>query len=183
MSGRYPGAVWLPSPNVTRGRALRVDRVVVHITDGRDRLDRAVAHLRNPEPSGGPGRRVSAHFVVGRGGEVAQLVDLGDTAWHASGWNGRSVGIEHVARTPGELGRDDAGMQLTPEQLAASAALVRWICAELGIPADAEHVVPHCSVPGTTHADCGRDVADGGIWPWPEYLAMLAGGDGVEASP
>ena len=144
---------------------------------------------------------MSAHFLVGRQGEVVQLVRLDDTAWHASGVNAVSVGIEHVARTPGELDRrdrwakldqrersalldpgapaelqdspTDPGLQLTPAQLEASVALVRWLCDRLGLPADPLHVVPHCSVPGTTHNDCGRDVADGGIWPWAEYFRRL----------
>lgn len=191
----YPLAQWLPSPNFTRGRSKPVDRVVVHITDGQPRLDRCVEHLRKPDG------KVSAHFLVGRQGEVVQLVRLDDTAWHASGVNAVSVGIEHVARTPGELDRrdrwakldqrersalldpgapaelqdspTDPGLQLTPAQLEASVALVRWLCDRLGLPADPLHVVPHCSVPGTTHNDCGRDVADGGIWPWAEYFRRL----------
>lgn len=177
---RYPSAVWLPSPNFTRGRALPVDRVVIHITDGNARLDQSVAHLCSADIP----HRVSAHFLVGQGGEIVQLVELTDTAWHAAAWNSRSVGIEHVARTPRELGRHDLGLALTPEQLEASAQLVRWICAQLGIPCDPTHVVPHCAVPGSTHEDCALDVARGGIWPWRDYWRMLSDGRvGVEAVP
>lgn len=52
----------------------------------------------NPIPS-----QASAHFVVGRGGEVVQLVPLDERAWHAGGsssrWRGlpvnsRSLGVE-----------------------------------------------------------------------------------------
>lgn len=145
---------------------------------------------------------MSAHFAVGRGvEELVQLVDTELAAWHASGWNGRSVGIEHCARTPGELDRrgrwaalsyskriklldhgapvsltdspSDPGLLPTAPQLATSARLVAWLCRELGLPVDAEHVVGHCVVPGTTHTDCGRDVANGGIWPWADYLEMV----------
>lgn len=168
---RCPFSIWQPSPNYTRGRSgVAVDRVIVHQTDGQPRLDRAVEHLRNPSPTGSP---VSAHFLVGQAGEVVQLVDTEDTAWHCSGWNKRSVGIEHVARTPGELGKDDRGLPLTVAQLTASARLVGWLLAQLGLPLDA--VVPHCSSPVTTHHDCGRDETDGGIWPWADYLRLIAG--------
>ena len=171
---RYPLATWTPSPNFNRGRGgVALTHIVIHHTDGQPRLDRAVEHLCNPRPSGSP---VSAHFVIGQAGEVVQLVDTDDTAWHCSGWNKRSVGIEHVARTPGELGKDDPGLPLTAAQLAASARLVGWLLQTLGLELDA--VVPHCSSPVTTHKDCGRADSDGGIWPWAKYLEMV----GVELS-
>ena len=170
---RYPLAIWAPSPNYTRGRGgTIVDLITIHHTDGQARSDRAIAHLRNPEPSSG--HRVSAHFLVGQAGEVYQLVDTLDTAWHCSGWNARSVGVEHVARTPGELSKTDAGLPLAAEQLRASAKLVAWLLHELKLPIEA--VVPHCSSPTTTHKDCGRDAADGGIWPWEEYIGLVAEG-------
>ena len=166
---RYPLATWAPSPNYTRGRGdAVVDLVVIHHTDGQVRSDRAVAHLRNAEAE----KRVSAHFLVGQSGDIFQLVDTLDTAWHCSGWNARSVGVEHVARTPEELSKADAGIPLTAEQLRASAKLVAWLLHELKLPIEA--VVPHCSSPTTTHHDCGKDVAEGGIWPWEDYVGMVA---------
>lgn len=166
---RYPLATWAPSPNYTRGRGgAKIDLIVQHHTDGQSRTDRAVAHLRNAEAE----KRVSAHFLVGQEGEVFQLVDTADAAWHCSGWNARSVGVEHIARTPGEHGRGDQGFPLTAAQLRASAKLVGWLLHELVLPIEA--VVPHCSSPTTTHHDCGRDQADGGIWPWEEYVGMVA---------
>lgn len=45
---------------------------------------------------------------------------LADTAWHASGVNAHTVGIEHVARTPGELGLDDPGLTMK------GAVTIRW---------------------------------------------------------
>lgn len=167
---RCPFATWTPSPNYSRGRSgASVDRIVIHHTDGQPRLDRAVEHLCNPSPTGSP---VSAHFLVGQAGEVVQLVDLDDTAWHCSGWNKRSVGVEHVARTPGEHGKDDPGLPLTAEQLASSARLVAWLLGQLGLSLGA--VVPHCSSPVTTHKDCGLDVAVGGIWPWESFLRSVS---------
>ena len=166
---RYSLATWAPSPNYTRGRSgTAVDLLTIHHTDGQERSDRAIAHLRNAEAN----KRVSAHFLVGQVGDVYQLVDTEDTAWHCSGWNKRSVGIEHVARTPGELGQDDPGLPLTAVQLKASAKLVAWLLHELKLPIEA--VVPHCISPTTTHKDCGRDVSNGGIWPWADYMNMVA---------
>ena len=165
MTAQYPGALWAPSPNFSRGRREPVRLIVIHITDGQPRTDRCVTRFQQAKTKAAP------HFVVGRAGEVVQLVQLEHTAWHDSGRNGESVGIEHVARTPGELGPDDAGLALTEEQLAASAVLVSWLLGHLGLELDA--VVPHCSNPESSHRDCGLDVAEGGIWPWATYRARL----------
>ena len=173
MTAQYPGALWAPSPNYSRGRREPVRLIVIHITDGQPRVDRCVERFQQPKTQAAP------HFVVGRTGEVVQLVKLEDRAWHDSGRNGESVGIEHVARTPGELGEDDAGLPLTDAQLEASARLVSWLLQRFGLEADA--VVGHYTNPETSHHDCGLgdDATTGGgrrgIWPWGRYRGMLAG--------
>jgi len=76
-----------------------------------------------------------------------QLVDTGRTAWHASQVNSRSIGIEHAA-IPDKLPVTDA-------QYAASAELIAWLCGELGIPCDADHVVGHNQAsPKDGHVRC-----------------------------
>lgn len=175
----YPKAVWSPSSNYTPGRASAVERIVIHITDGQPLTRRAVAHLRKTraeyEQEGRDASPVSAHFLIGQAGEVVQLVRLQDTAWHATSWNASSIGIEHVARSRGEHGAEDPGLPLTAAQLAASSALVRWLCEQLGLPLDEQVIVPHCAHPKTTHRDCGRGQEEGGIWPWAEYWRLLRG--------
>lgn len=87
---------WQESPN--RGGKLsnsRPDSIVVHYTAGRS-AESAVHTLTNPDV------KASAHLVVGRQGEVYQLLPFDTVAWHAgrSSWKGRSgynqyaVGIE-----------------------------------------------------------------------------------------
>ena len=186
MEAEYPGAVWMPSPNHSSRKGAVIDKVVIHITDGSPSLSGCVERFQRPATKAAP------HFVVGRGGEVVQLVALDRAAWHASGWNRESVGIEHIARTPGELkgwaklSREtrrklvecdedadteiDPGLMPTEAQIEASAALVRWLCQRLGLPCDREHVRGHYECPGTTHEDCGLDEAAGGIWPWARFL-------------
>jgi N-acetyl-anhydromuramyl-L-alanine amidase AmpD len=192
-SPRYPEATWQPSPNYNKGRDPGDPQwVTLHITDGGPRLDRTVAHLCKPSAG------VSAHFVVGRTGTAVQLVELADRAWHAKDWNSRSIGIEHVARTPGELKQwaqlsyatradllddsataeqinsaTDPGLPLTSEQLVASAKLVAWICRVYGWVPSELCIKPHCACPGTTHTDCGLSVEKGGIFPWPAYFELI----------
>lgn len=188
MAAEYPLASWSPSPNHSSRRGAVVDKVVIHITDGSPSLKNCVERFQKAETKASP------HFVIGRGGEVVQLVELSRAAWHASGWNRESVGIEHVCRSPGELKQwaklsretrrklvecdedadadSDPGLMPTEAQIAASAALVKWLCAKLGLPMDRRHVVGHYESPTTTHGDCGLGIEDGGIWPWARFLKL-----------
>lgn len=193
---RYPAALWSPSPNEGPRRE-PIDLIVVHVSDGGPRLDHLVERLQDPGTEGGD--PVSAHFATGRDGQIVQLVELDRKAWHCKTWNDRSIGIEHCARTPGELDRrgrwaalgpasraklldhggpadadKDPGLAPTAEQLLASARLVAWLCSEIGLPPDRQHIRPHCEYPATTHHDCGRDVTAGGIWPWSAYMEAIA---------
>jgi N-acetylmuramoyl-L-alanine amidase len=86
-----------PSPNFgdRRGGA-RVSLVVLHYTV----LDTEAALARLCDP----GAEVSAHYLIGRDGEVLSLVDERQRAWHAGqgAWagagdvNSRSIGVELV---------------------------------------------------------------------------------------
>jgi N-acetyl-anhydromuramyl-L-alanine amidase AmpD len=181
----YPLATWSPSPNHSSRKGAVVDKVVIHITDGGPSLRNCVERFCKAETKASP------HFVVARDGTVMQLVQLDRAAWHASGWNDQSIGIEHIARTPGELknwpklsretrrklvecdedadATTDPGLLPTEAQIAASAALVSWLCAKLGLPCDRRHVVGHYENPITSHQDCGLGIEDGGIWPWARF--------------
>ncbi len=71
------------------------DTLVIHYTAGRS-LDSAVHTLRDPHV------KASAHVVIGRDGQIVQLIPFNKIAWHAgsSEWDGRSglnkysIGIE-----------------------------------------------------------------------------------------
>ena len=120
-------AKWVPSPNRTLGRrGFRPEAVVVHIMDGT--LRGTDAWFRNRES------KVSAHYGVGRNGEVHQYVREADAAWHAgrkssdAPWgllkpgvnpNYYTIGIEHEERD--DVDRTDAMYE-------ASTTLVREIC-------------------------------------------------------
>ena len=75
--------------------ARRPNLVVLHHTSD-STLDEALATLTAPE------RKVSAHYLIGRDGQILQLVEEKDRAWHAglSWWGGNtdinstSIGIE-----------------------------------------------------------------------------------------
>ena len=86
------GVIWKPSPNFDQRRP---NWVIIHHTSNND-VDKALQTLTTAN------REVSAHYLVGRNGQVFQLVDESARAWHAgkSWWGGNtdlnssSIGIE-----------------------------------------------------------------------------------------
>ena len=136
--------------NYRHGGANRpIDLIVIHCTDGHADALPVAQMWRTPHHGS------SAHFVIGQDGAIIQAVGLDDIAWHAHAANGTSIGIEHCARTPRELGPDDPGLAPSQVQLDASARLVAWLCASRGIPCDRAHVMGHAEADrATTHTLC-----------------------------
>jgi hypothetical protein len=168
----YPHAeAFVPGQRFHRWRsriARPVRRIVLHISDGQHDYQRMVRALQSPV-RGGQGVLCSAHYVVGRGGEVVQMVRHDDVAWHARGANADSIGVVHIARAPQVLGPADRGLPPDPEQLRASARLVRWLCEQYRLAPVPGTVVGHDEVePGTSHRGCPR-----GAWDWDRYLTLL----------
>lgn len=99
-------ARFLKSPNQSDG--LQPKYLVVHYTAGPN-AKRAIETLLSPA------RKASAHLVIGRDGEVTQLVEFNKRAWHAglSSWKGlkglnaHSIGIE--LSNPGKLKKTSTG--------------------------------------------------------------------------
>lgn len=99
------------SPNISSGSPKNGwEGIVVHFTAGASAASSA-AWLANPAS------KASAHFVVGKEGEVYQVVETSNRAWHAgssvwldrSGANNYTIGIE--VDNPGPLTRDTAGLK------------------------------------------------------------------------
>lgn len=146
-----------------------IELIVIHITDGHADIEGPIQGFQKP------GRQASAHYVVGQDGEVVQMVRHDDIAWHATAANQTSIGIEHCARSPGELSRHsrpgtppDPGLPVTPEQYAASAQLVAWLCRQFNLPMDRDHIKGHCEAVKTSHEDCPNR-----IWDWEGYMALV----------
>ena len=91
-----------------------------------------------------------------------------------AGRNGGVGGHRTRARTPGELGPDDAGLALTDAQLEYPAALVSLASGHLGGTRRGRTALQQ--IPEISHRDCGLDVAEGGIWPWARYRQMIEKG-------
>ncbi len=140
------------TPHYDRGRgAHRPTGIVLHTNVGS--FDSTVQWFADPESE------VSAHYLVGLDGRIAQFVDEADTARHAgrvadpstplfSGEdpNLHTIGIEF------EDGGDPLGVERTERQYRAGAWLVRRLARTWEIPLDREHVVGHREL--FAHKDC-----------------------------
>ena len=142
-----------------RNAKYEIDRIIIHTMEGS--LKGTIAWFQKE------GRTVptSAHFCIGKDGEVVQMVLERDKALHAgsktqNGWNDRSIGIEH----------EDWAHDKEPPSLAmlkASAKLVADICKRRNIPVSRTHIIGHNEVPGATHTDPGP------LWPWDLYMELV----------
>jgi len=160
---RYPAAIWKPLLNHSSlGQLSFRKMIVLHSTEGTTAQSAINTFAQSVFPN-----RVSAHFVIDRDGTVYQLVDCNDTAWHASAVNSISIGIEHVALS--QAGADwynqanatkPGWVRMVPllatnEQYTASSKLVTWLCAQMHIPCDSNHVKPHSvASPRDQHTGC-----------------------------
>jgi glycosyltransferase involved in cell wall biosynthesis len=139
---------------VRPGRAGEKPRgVVLHTTDGS--FDGTVAWFADPAS------RVSAHYLVGLDGRVAQFVGDEDVAFHAGeDANEWTIGIEF------EDGGDPGGVVRTPAQLRAGADLLRELARRWGFPLDRAHVL--------AHREIRPDKTCPGNLPVDELLAMAS---------
>ena len=137
----------VPSPNFTRGRGnYKPEAIVIHIMEG---------NLPGTDSwFGSRVSKVSAHYGVGKSGEVHQFVEEDNSAWHAGRVNAPSwrlikpaagsglyinpnfytIGIEHEGNAQSEW---TDGMYTTSSQL------VRSISQRWNIPLDRDHVIGH----------------------------------------
>jgi N-acetyl-anhydromuramyl-L-alanine amidase AmpD len=155
-----------------------VQYVIVHVIQGS--YSGCISWFKNPSA------KVSAHYVVSKGGSITQMVHESDTGWHAGNWsyNQRSIGIEHVGF---------ATKPFAEAEYAASAKLVDHLLGKYGIPRDRAHVIGHDQIPNgtkiasssppclTSPKACESDVryggashhTDPGVWEWATFMMRL----------
>lgn len=166
-------ATWTPSPNVD---ARRAQLVVLHHTQTAD-FDEALRLLRTRNPSG----RVSAHYLIGRDGRIAQLVDENARAWHAGAarWgaitevNSASIGIEleNDGVAPFPDAQVDALLRLLDDVTARQRIRREQVVAH-GDVAPARKKDPHARFPWARLAAAGY-----GLWPRAPLAEPPAGFD------
>jgi N-acetyl-anhydromuramoyl-L-alanine amidase len=177
VTGRSVGARHIDSPNFdARPPGMQPELIVVHGISlppgefGGPWIDDLF--MNNLDPAGHPyfaeiaGRKVSAHYLVRRSGELVQYVSCNDRAWHAgtSSYQGRgncndfSIGIELE-------GTD--GSAYEPQQYRVLTDLILTLC----------DVYPSLStdrIAGHSDVAPGRKSDPGPAFDWPRLHALLA---------
>lgn len=128
---------FIPSPHFSSRRGARIDRIVLHYTTSRNAMGSLTWWAMEKS-------KVSAHYLVGREGELYQAVKDADKAWHAENANPSSIGIEFAA-APGD--------RMTPAQEATGIHLIHWLVETYSIPWT--HINGHRYSPGAVSpTDC-----------------------------
>ena len=144
------------------GNGLDIRYIVIHDTE--ESYDDTLAGFQNPDAF------VSSHYVIrSSDGLVTQMVPNQDVAWHAGNWyvNSHSIGIEHEG-----FARD--GSWFTEDLYESSAALVKHLTREFGIPRDRMHIIGHDNVPGIgAGATPAMHWDPGTFWDWQHYMALV----------
>ncbi|MHB8875246.1 MAG: N-acetylmuramoyl-L-alanine amidase [Myxococcaceae bacterium] len=157
---QYPAAYqWLASPNYSSGRT-NYTWVLIHTTQGS--YAGTLSWFRNTSSN------VSSHYVVrSSDGQVTQMVENQNTAWHAQCYNGKSIGIEHE----GFVSAPDTWY--TTAMYTESAKLTRWLCDRHGIPRDRSHIIGHNEVAPSCNTGGHYDPGSG--WNWTRYMSLVNG--------
>lgn len=175
-AGWLPGLLHLPSPNFdARPAGTLVDLLVIHaisLPAGRyggpwirdlflNRLD----HSADPAFHALKGLRVSAHFLVRRGGETIQFVSIAERAWHA----GVSCHAKRTACNDFSVGVELEGCDedtFTDAQYAALATLTQRL--RRALPAiTPDRIVGHADIAP------GRKTDPGPHFDWTRYRNSL----------
>lgn len=122
--------------------------IVIHIMQGT--MAGTISWFKNPASE------VSAHYLVGKDGRVAQMVKDADAAWHAGRIHNPSEKAKRVLKTnlfggyanPNKysLGIECEGMvgdRWTEPQIKSLAELVKMLCARFYILRDDLHIIDH----------------------------------------
>lgn len=153
-AAEYPLATWIPSPNfdVLARKPGDVTIIVIHTTEGT--YQSAINWFEDPAS------QVSAHYIVSKKGDITQMVQEKDKAWHVLASNSYTIGIEHE-------GMIEDPNWVTEPMLDASAKLCCYLLKKWQLPATRDHIKGHVELPNQTHKDPGA------YWPWDTYMVKV----------
>lgn len=168
--------VWKGSPNMWFGReGHKPEAIVIHIMDGT--LSGTDAWFMNPQSN------VSAHYGIGKAGEVHQYVKEENSAWHSGRvekptWSGLKNNINPNRYTIGIEHEGTAKTQWSDAMKRASAKLIAEICKRWDIQLDRNHIIGHNEINSVSRAHCPS--SQPGIIDELISLARLEGGENYQ---
>ena len=158
---RNPLARWVPSPN---HNAREATLIVIHATT-QDSVEQSLHTLRTRN-SGGP---VSSHYLIGRNGDLYQLVAEDRRAWHAGPGSWGTISDVNSASIGIELD-NDGSEPFSDAQIDKLLVLLDDLCKRLDIPR--YQVIAHADMAPTRKSDPGAQfpwarLAQAGFGRWP----------------
>lgn len=150
------------TPNQSSRGGYKPCLIVWHIADGT--FNGTVSWERNPQS------QTSSHFVLGKNGEIAQLVPLTEAAWTQGKVNNPTHPLVKMRKNVNPnlycisiecegFWKDTKG-KLTEKALKAAAELTKHIVSEVKriygveIPVDREHMIGHYEINPVTRSHC-----------------------------
>ncbi|WP_370075936.1 N-acetylmuramoyl-L-alanine amidase [Streptacidiphilus sp. MAP12-16] len=120
---------------------------------------------------------VSAHYVVAATGGVTQMVQVKDSAIHADNKtvNMHSIGVENEGFAL------QSGSWFSEQEYQTSAALVKNLAKNYGIPLDRDHILGHDDAPyaldlpalGSANPVVSQHYDPGPYWDWSHFMTLL----------
>ena len=152
------------SPNFSeRPENTEIDSIVLHYT-GMNNFQDALERMCNPK------FEVSAHYAIDYNGDIHQLVEDSNKAWHSgiSHWNGKkninenSIGIE-IANLGHEFGYEE----FTNSQVESTIFLCKKLKSKYNIPS--QNIIGHSDVAPDRKEDPGE------FFPWKSFSKLGLG--------
>lgn len=170
------------TPNKSSRGSYKPCLIVWHIAEGS--YNGTISWEKNPAS------QTSSHFVLGKNGEITQLVPLNMAAWtqgvdpnkdmkptnaYVKAHKGINPNLYCVSIECEGKWSETKG-KLTDKQLEAAAYLTSYIVEEVDriygveIPVDREHMIGHCEINSVTRPHC-----PGELFPYDELISMVNG--------
>jgi N-acetyl-anhydromuramyl-L-alanine amidase AmpD len=121
-------------------------------------------------------------------GEITQMVEEKNYAWHVSCWNRYMFGTEHEGFVSNPAWYTEAQYQ-------ASALLTRYICDKYNIPKDRNHIIAHGEWQNAAwkawmatnfpqiDTTCNNHTDPGVNWNWTHYMQLVIGTPVITTQP
>lgn len=118
------------SPNFSSRNNSTINQIIIHYSSSPSIHETMNAFNKNES-------RSSCHYLIGRFGEVYQLVYDDHKAWHTKKNNAHSIGVELVAVH---------GEEMSSDQNIKTMALIKFLVCEYKI--EKSNIIGHCSIDG-----------------------------------